>query len=557
MKTKLYLPLLAVLALAITSCSKMGELSPEYFTVNPNPLEVVAGKIPATIEGRFPEKYFNKKAIVEVTPVLVYNGGEARSASKTFQGEKVKANNEVIEYKAGGSYKMSASFDYVPAMAVCELYLEFKATLGKKEVIIPRVKVADGVLATSELCDPNNATSAIAADKFQRIITDKYEADIKFLIQQAQLRPTEMKKDAFTAFTDNLKAATEDKNRNVTGIEVSSYASPDGGLDINTPLAEKREKVTVDFMNKQLKKINSAVAIDAKFTPEDWDGFAELVSASAIQDKDLIIRVLSMYSDPEQRETEIKNLSSAYTTLKDDILPQLRRSKLTAAYEIIGKSDEEITALFASDPTKLSLEEMLYAATLKSNVDDKLAIYLKVAEVYPTDFRGFNNAASCYFAKGNVAAAEQWANKAAGINAAPEVHLNLALVAMSNKNLAKAEQHLGKASATAQVKEALGVLYVEKGEYAKAVNAFGDIKTNEAALAQILTKDYNKAQATLKGVAKANATTSYLKAIVGARTNNATMVKENLQEVAKTDAALAKRAQTDIEFAKFADVMAK
>ena len=313
MTKKLYLPLLMALVVALSSCSKkMGELSSDYFTVTPQVLEAVGGKVPATINGKFPEKYFNKKAVVEVTPVLKWDGGEAKGQPSVFQGEKVEGNDQTISYKMGGSYTMKTSFDYVPEMAKSELYLEFKATIGKKTVEIPAVKIADGVISTSELVKQTagSANTATGEDAFQRIIKEKYDANIMFLIQQANVRSSELK--TAKAFNEEVKNINATENRKISNIEVSAYASPDGGLDLNTKLAENRQDNTAKVINRNLKKDKLEVNVDTKYTAEDWEGFQELVSKSSIQDKELILRVLSMYSDPEQREQEIKNISSVY-----------------------------------------------------------------------------------------------------------------------------------------------------------------------------------------------------------------------------------------------------
>ena len=392
MTKKLYLPLLVALVAVLTSCSsKMGELSSDYFTVTPQVLEAVGGKVPATINGKFPEKYFKKKAVVEVTPVLRWEGGEAKGQPAVFQGEKVEGDDQTISYKAGGSYTMKTSFDYVPEMAKSELYLEFKAKVGKKEVTIPAVKVADGVISTSELVGQTlgSANPANGDDAFQRVIKEKYDANIMFLIQQANIRSSELK--TAKAFNEEVKNINEAANKKISNIEISAYASPDGGVELNTGLAENRQNNTAKVINKDLKKSKIEAAVDTKYTAQDWEGFQELVSKSNIQDKELILRVLSMYSDPEQREQEIKNISSVYSTLAEEILPQLRRSRLTLNYDVIGKSDEEIASLADSDAKQLNIEELLYAATLTNDPAKQEAIFTKATQIYPNDYRAYNN----------------------------------------------------------------------------------------------------------------------------------------------------------------------
>jgi len=554
---KLYLPLVALMVLALSSCGKMGELSSDYFTTNPEVLEAVAGKVPVTINGKFPEGYFKKNATVEVTPVLRWNGGEAKGQPKLFQGEKVEGNGQTISYKAGGNYTMKASFDYVPEMANSELYLDFKITRGSKTYTIPSIKVADGVIATSELPTAASSNASYAEDAYQRIIKQAQEANIMFLIQQANLRNNQLNSAEMKEFHKKVAEVNADtKNFKLNNIEVSAYASPDGGVKLNTGLAENREKNAEKYLNRQLKKAKIDANVDAKYTAQDWEGFQELVSKSNLQDKDLILRVLSMYQDPEQRENEIKNISSVYKTLADEILPQLRRARLTANYDIIGRSDEEINEAFDTDAKVLSVEELLYAATLTNDKARQEAIFTKTTQLFPNDFRAYNNLGEMAFAAGDVAKAESYFKQAAAKNAnAPEVNANLGLCELVKNNVASAETYLGKATGANAANEALGNLYIKQGQYQRAVNAFGDAKTNSAAQAQILAKDYNKAKATLEAIKDKDAMTDYLMAIVGARTNNESLVKSSIKSAIAKDASLAEKAANDREFAKFASAL--
>lgn len=550
----LCLTLVAAMLLVFSSCSKkMGGLTSDYFTTTPDVLEEVAGEVPVTINGKFPAKFFNKKAIVTVTPVLTYNGGEAYGESTTFQGEKVEGNNKTISYSEGGLFTMKSSFKYKDVMAKSELYLEFTAKIGKKDVKIPRVKIADGVISTALLSSAASSTPAIAPDKFQRIIKEAHQANIMFLIQQAELRASELKGQSVKGLKEKLADASKAENKKVTSLEISSYASPDGGLDLNEKLAAKREKVSTDFMNKELKKANVKTEVEGKFTAEDWDGFKELVEKSNIQDKEIIVRVLSMYTDPEEREREIKNISVAYKDLADEILPQLRRSKLTLNVEIIGKSDDQILQLAKYTPSELTVDEILYAATLVDADAEKVAIYKKTAELFPADYRAVNNIGVISFKEGDFETAQSQFEKAGKINAdAPEVCMNKALLSLKDNNAAAAKTLLGKAAGVPELDETMGLMYIQTGDYKSAVKAFDGVKSNNAALAFILNKDYNKAKTVLNEVAQPDATTGYLSAIVGARTNNASMVIDGLKASAAKDATVARKALTDIEFAKFA-----
>jgi len=552
MSKKLFLPLLLAVLAVLTSCSsKMGALSSDNFTCTPQILESVAGTVPATINGRFPAKYFNKKATVQVTPVLRWNGGQAVGQGMTFQGEKVLGNGRTVNYKNGGTFTMRTVFDYVPQMAKSELYLDFTARVGNKVITIPSVKVADGVISTSELLGNtlDNANVSLGEDAFQRIIKEKLQGEILFLIQQSNIRSSEAR--AAADFNAGVKDIQNTANRRLENIEVSAYASPDGSLNLNRGLAEKRQDNTADLVNRNLRRDKLDVDVNTNYTAEDWEGFKELVEQSNIQDKELILRVLSMYNDPEQREREIKNISSVYKNLADDILPKLRRSRLTANYEIIGKSDEEISRLASTNPRELNVEELLYAATLTDNAAQKQDIYTKASQQFASDYRGLNNLGKLAYEAGDYAKAEDFFTQAARLKDAPEVNNNLALTAIKKGNLEAAEAFIGKAAGAKELSETMGNLYVAQGQYERAVNAFGDAKTNSAALAQILAKDYSKAKNTLDAVLNADAYTDYLKAVLGARTNNESLVLSGLRDAIAKDRTLAQKAATDLEFAKF------
>lgn len=552
MSKKYLLPFLILAAIVgFSSCSnKLNPLAGEYIKAEPQPLEAIGGKVPVTINATFPAKWFNKNAVVTITPVLRYQGGEAWGTSYTFQGEKVKGNNQVIPLKAGGNATLKSSFSYRAEMKKSDLYLTFEAKIKNKTVQLPDIKIGEGVVATSELANAATAKAAVGADKFQRIIKEAHNANIMFLIQQAELRSKELSKQEIKDWKNLVKNANEAPNQNVA-VEISAYASPDGGVKLNTGLAEKRETATSAYLGKELKKEKVDVPIDARYTAQDWEGFQELVSKSSIQDKDLVLRVLSMYKDPEQREQEIKNISSVFSVLAEEILPQLRRSRLTANVEIIGKSDDEISALAKSNPAALSVEEILYAATLTNNEAEKEAIYTKATQQYPNDYRTWNNLGITYFRAGNLAKAEELFNKANSVKTNSESNLNLGLIALTKGDKDKAQQLFGSAAGVAELSEALGVLYLQQGEYAKAASSFGSVKSNNAALAQILTKDYSKALQTLNAVPKADATTDYLKAIVAARTNDTNAVISNLKAAIAKDRAYVKEAAADLEFAKY------
>ncbi|MGM9851215.1 MAG: tetratricopeptide repeat protein [Muribaculaceae bacterium] len=542
-------------ALTLTSCGKkLGQFSSDYFSVNPNPLELVGENVPGTVTGKIPANFFVKNAQVTVTPYLVFNGTEVASQPYTFQGEKVRGNNPVVSYEYGGTVTIPVNYAFQPEMAKSELELAFQVSQGSKEYVLPRVKVATGVIATAALADAATVTPAVAPDAFQRVINEKYAADIMFLINQANVRANQLNTDAMTEFKKELANANSDTARVIKEINISSYASPEGALDFNTRLAEQREKNTGEYLAGQLKKdkITEFGELTSQFTAEDWDGFQKLVSKSDIQDKDLILSVLSMYKDPEQREREIRNLSSVFEQLADQILPQLRYSRLTASIDVIGKSDAEISRLAATDAKQLSVEELLYAATLTDDNARRMSIYKAATEQYPNDYRAWNDLGLTQYRAGDYAAAKASFEKAAALDSkATEPMMNLGLIQMVNGNYDRANQYFGSAAGVDGLGEALGVYYLKKGDNAAAARAFGDSKSNNAALAQILTKDYSKAKQTLAGITTPDATTYYLMAVLGARTNNESMLTGNLRQAVKLDSSLATKAANDLEFANF------
>lgn len=554
-QTILFSATLAAALAVTTSCSKMGALSSDNFSVTPQPLETVGGQVPATINGKFPEKYFKKNAQVTVTPVLKYSNGEATSAPASFQGEKVVGNDQTISYKVGGNYTMKANFKYVPEMQTSDLYLRFDAKKGKKKINIPEVKIGYGVISTSELLGNTlaSANPATAEDKYQREIKATQEGRIKFLINQANIRNNQLTSASIKDLKKKLKAINDStESRALDNVEVLAYASPEGPESFNDKLADKRGKVSENYMKKQLKAHKLNGNVDMKYTAEDWDGFKELVSQSNMQDKELVLRVLSMYSDPQERETQLRNMSSVFKSLATDILPELRRSRLAVNYKIIGRSDQQIQDQFKEDPSKLSNDEILYAATLTDSPAEKKAIYQKTTELYPNDYRAYNNLGKLAYESGDLATAESYYDKAASVDAnAPEVNANKALDALRKGDAAAAEQFLGKATDSKTYNEVKGYLNTAKGDYAQAAQDLNGVSSNGAALAQILNKDYNGAANTLSNIKNADATTDYLKAIVAARTGNESDVMSNLKSAISKDSSYAKRAAKDLEFAKY------
>lgn len=552
MQKKSLFILSAASVLMMSSCSKLGALSADNFTVTPNPLETQAGQVPATINGTFPEKYMKKKAVVTVTPELRYADGQvAKGNSATFQGEKVMGNDQTISYKVGGRYTMKTAFNYVPDMQKSEMYLTFDARIGKKQQKVPAVKVANGVIATSELYKKTLASESgiIAPDTFQRVNEKKQEANIKFLINQANIRKSELKNNSVQEFVEMLKKINADREGfNIQNVEIQAYASPEGGVKFNDQLAGKRQNESEKYVKGTLKHNKVNADIDAHYTAQDWDGFQKLVAASNLQDKDVILRVLSMYEDPQEREQQIRNMSAGFRELADGILPELRRSRLIINYETIGRSDEQIEQQYKDDAAKLSADELLYLATFDMTPAEQEAIYTKATQIYDKDYRAYNNLAALALAKGDKATAQKYAEKAASLGSdTPEAQANMGLLALVNGNVQDAERAISKSANSENVKAALGALNIAKGNYAQAEQYFGKTNSNTAALAQLLNKNYAAAAKTLDKVQNPNAMTDYLHAVVAARRGNKFAASSYLKEALQKDPSLKQYAENDLE----------
>ena len=553
MKKIQVLTLTACSLLALSSCSNKMVLTADNFEVVPNPLETQTGMVPSTINGSFPEKFMKKKAVVTVIPELRYAGQTTQGQSATFQGEKVLGNNQTISYRLGGRYTMRSTVPYNDDMQKSELWMTFKAYKGKKEIQIPAVKVANGVIATSELYKKTLLSDGgcQAVDSFQRVKAQKQEANIKFLVNQANLRKSELKNNSVTEFVEMLKKINADREGfNLSNVEVQAYASPEGGFKFNDKLAGKRQNVSEKYVKDQLKKTKMNANIDAHYTAQDWDGFQRLVQASNLQDKDVILRVLSMYKDPEEREQQIRNMSAAFRELADGILPELRRSRLIINYETIGRSDDQIQEQYNADAAKLSADELLYFASLQDTQADQEKVYKKTAELYDKDYRAYNNLATIALSKGDKAAAASYLAKALALDAnSAESNANKGLMSLAAGNMAEAEAAIAKGATSETTAYAQGVLSLAKGNYAQAQQLFGDKKTNSAALAQLLAKDYNAASKTLDKVENADAMTDYLHAIVAARRGNKFAATSYLKEALKKDPSLKAYADNDLELA--------
>ena len=540
------------IVMMLTSCGgKLGALSADNFKVDPNPLEAEGGQVQATINGMFPEQYMNRKAVITVTPELRFmkNGMQqaVKGPSATFQGEKVMGNDQTISYLLGGHYTMKTSFPYEAAMQQSDLYLTFDARLGNKAVKVPAVKIAEGVIATSELYHMTlkGVQPCVAQDDFQRVTEEKYDANIKFLIQQAELRKSELQSNSVQDFVKLLQQIARDKEGlNLSNVEISAYASPDGGVKLNEKLANQRQQNTESYVRQQMKEANVEGGVSSEYTAQDWEGFQELVKASNIPDKDVILRVLSMYQDPQEREQQIKNMSKGFKELADGILPELRRARMTINYEVIGRDDEQIFEQYKKDASKLSVEELIYAAIIAPTTSEKEDILKTTTKLYPKDARSYNNLAVLAMQEGKQEEARAYLQQ---VQQLPEANANLGLLALQAGDIKTAEKYISQSAGAYGLASILGNLHLAQGNYALAQKDFGYTPSNSAALAQLLNKDYARALQTLKNVKEKDGITDYLMAIVNARQGNNEAAASSRRSALQKDPSLKSYADKDLE----------
>jgi tetratricopeptide (TPR) repeat protein len=552
--------ILILAAVVMSGCSGLNKMkknaSVVKYEVTPKVLETHAGIVEVTIKGSYPQKYFDKKTVLVVTPVLTYAGGETAFEKVILQGEAVKENNKSISNASGGNFTYTNKIAYKDAMKMSQLVMRVKATRGKTVLDFDPVKIADGVIATSTLTE-NHVKPVMMPNKYVRITPENQMAAINYIINKFDIQSTELKREDIVALKEYIKQVSADPNRQFKALEISSYASPDGTMAINEPLSKNRGVTASKFIKKEFDKVEAAKAagfINEKVTAEDWDGFKTEVEKSNIQDKDLILRVLSMYSDPYVREKEIKNMSAAFEKLKTDVLPKLRRSKFFLNVDKVGRSDEQILAQIKSDPKVMDIEEMLYAATLTTDVNEQLKFYQIALENNPKDIRAANNVGYSYLLLGKPDDAIKALEVAKAIENNDIIKSNTGFAYLQKGDAAKAEEFFNSmTTATSESKFGLGIIATKKGQYDAAVNYFGTEPSYDLALALLLKGDVSKAKVTLDNVKVTDKTgkVSYLKAVAGARLDDRTYAFNNLREAIGFSASWKAYAKTDLEFAKY------
>jgi len=526
------------------------------YTVNPPVLELVGNQVEISVTGNYPARYFNQNVILTLTPSLQAGNNERDMDPFRVQGENVRDNHRVISFQNGGSFTNSWRVPYHPDFQLSELMLKVTGTDRRNRSLdFDPVKIADGIITTSLLVE-KTGKPVYAPDRFVRIIPDSYHADIMYLIQQSDVRASETRRPEMSAFTQSVQAAAANDRVRFTGTVISAYASPDGPEDLNDRLSQSRARTGQDFFTRNFRTARVEEVMQPELlrvlnTPEDWEGFRTLVQASNIRDRDLILRVLSMHSDPVVREREIRNMSAAFEELAVQILPQLRRTRMTVNVERVGRSDQEISAQFDSDPTQLSVEEILYAANLTQDNNRKLAIYQAAVRQFPNDYRTRNNLGVVLLHLNRVAEARTALTEAQRVADNETVRNNLAVVALREGNYAQAETLLGSAGSGDHVRYNLGTIKIIQGNFSEAVTHFGNQVEVNAALARLLTRDNDGALTTLNSIRRDDPIVFYLRAIVGARRQDASMAMDNLRTAASRSADLRANARRDVEFARY------
>ncbi|MCX6295587.1 MAG: hypothetical protein NTX97_05900 [Bacteroidetes bacterium] len=559
------LGLAVITAVALTSCNGLGKLVKNAdkitYKVTPDPMEMHGDSMTVSITGTYPAKVFPKKATVTTIPVVKYNGGEKALTPVVLIGEKVEGTGKKIANKTGGSFSYtSEKFAYIPEMKVATLELRASGAVKSKKKDLPAKKVADGTIITPLLVKSDDK-SLIGKDNFQKVVPHSETTNIFFVINQSQVRGSEMTSAESKSFKEYATAASKNPNIAFKNMNVSAYASPDGELARNGELAEDRAKEATKAMITLFKDKKSKVDVAAQdafynkvTTAEDWDGFKKAMEASTIADKELILRVLTMYPDGDTREKEIKNLSKTYTEVADKILPKLRRSVLTLNVDVNSRTDEQISKLAASAPDSLSVEEILYAATLTTDLNAKLDIYKKAETKYGSDWRTSNNVGMIYLMQNKLNDADAEFKKADGLSANnPIVKNNMGIVARWKGDRKTAMELYKQAGSSAEVSYNMGIIEIQNGNYASAVSDFGSDNSFNAALAKLLNGNSDGAMSTIDNSTtdKDAALSFYLKAIAGARQGKADVLTNNLKVAIQKDASFKQMAKDDAEFIKF------
>lgn len=553
-------------AVILTSCDGLGKMLKKQkdikYTVSPNPIEMVGDSVQFSVNGKFSPKLFAKKVTLTVTPVVKYNGGGEKALKPVvLVGEKATGSGQKIAYKDGGTFSYtSEKFAFEQGMRNAKVVLQAEGAVKTKKKSFAPVELADGTIATSLLVR-NDEKPMMAKDAFQKVSPANQSTHIYYVINQSTVRPSEMKSEEMKNFNAFVSKNLGSQWYEFKDITVSAYASPDGETDKNENLAKDRANSGSAAVMSEFKKNKDKAITFGKdkgqykigTTREDWEGFKSLMEQSTMADKDLILRVLTMYNDADQRRKEIKNLSKTYVELAEKVLPKLRRSEITVNVDKKSRTDEMISKLATSNPDSLSVEELLYAGNMTNDANTKAQIYQAAEKQYGSDWRTSNNYGAALLMQNKVSeAAEAFkrADKASGGNQ-PAVYNNLGIIEAKNGNRAAAMDLYSKAGGSPETKYNMAIIEVRNGKYSDAVNDFGDYKGHNKALAQLLAGNGAVVKETIDASnEKEMAYSYYLKAVAAARSGNTGEALSNLKTAIEKDNSYKAYAKDDAEFIK-------
>jgi tetratricopeptide (TPR) repeat protein len=563
-KTRLNLTLFVLALILLSSCGGLNRMRNNAadirYNVTPEVMEAHANEVDVTIRGTFPARYFHRKAVIEVTPVISWDGGEIALSSITLQGENVRDNHQVIPY-SGGSFTHKGKVPFVDGMRISDLNVNLHASLGNNSSDFDPRKIADGVIATSTLV-VNQPRPVIDRDRFQRIIPETMESAIYYAVNRADVRQSELRSQQMDEFRQYLEAAVNDERVEIKSVGINAFASPEGPIPFNERLSDQRRQSSDRVLERELKRVGVDKSNDfynARALGEDWDGFKQLMENSDIADRQLILRVLNMYTDPVVREREIRNLSAVYTEIADKVLPRLRRSEMSINVSRIGFSDEELLEHYRNTQgagtrqvRALNVEEMLYTATLFDDLSSQYQVYNRASQMYPDDFRTHNSKGVVLMELDNVAAAREAFQRAQKVNDNDVVKNNLGAVALREGNIDRAAEYFASVSSpSTETNYNLGILAIMKGDYAKASGHFGNTPSVNNALAKMLQNNNDDALRIINNIQQPNATAYYLRAIIGARRQDNSMVFDNLRTAVNMNSGMKDYAKTDLEFGRY------
>jgi tetratricopeptide (TPR) repeat protein len=559
MKTPITLVAASLVFLA--GCAGLGSMEKEIealgLQATPEPLVLRGDQVELKIEGKFPPKYFAKKVSMEATPVLSWEGGFAAYDSQGFQGEDAAGNFETISFESGKSFVYEASVPFEAAMEdVAELSVQISGTQGNKSASFDPVIIGAGVITTALWVQPDDQFIQVE-DDFERVITYTQEAVVNYSVNASGVRGSELRDADWKDLKSLIKLSASADSVTLTHVSIESYASPEGEITLNEDLASDRASSAAKAMGVELKR--SKIAVNDAFyneSPkgEDWKGFKALMQSSSIADKDLILRVLEMYSDKNKREEEIRNIAKTYKEIEKDILPELRRSQMTISYDVEGFTDEELSEMCIKSPQLLTADELLFAATLFESMNDKLTIYQNAMNVHSSDYRAFNNAGWCLTQMNRNTQAKELFNQAMSLERSKAVLNNAAAIMRQEGDIDGAMKLLNEANgAGPEVAYNKGIILIQKGDYPSAISNMGRSSTVNVALAKMLNGDVAGAKTALENAGNDSAVASYLMAVACARLGDSDGVKKHLTDALAKDPGLRAKSEKDLEFRNVRD----